>query len=97
MKLRVLLSALVLINFLVPSSIAAENNSVATRSPIDRPDDLSGYQIRLIYVVPADVKDRNLDTDGTIAKWLEEVRKVSKVQTGLTPRFDTYQNTQLPS
>ena len=92
MKIRVLLSALILFNFLAPSSMAAENNSVASRSSIDRLDDLSGYQIRLIYVVPADVKDRNLDTDGTIAKWLEEVRKVSKVQTGLTPRFDTYQN-----
>ena len=92
MKLRVLLSAFLFINFLAPSSMAVENNSVATRSSIDRPDDLSGYQIRLIYVVPADVKDRNLDTNGTISKWIEEVKKVSKVQTGLTPRFDTYQN-----
>ena len=73
-------------------AIAAENNSAPIRSLVDRPDDLAGYQIRLIYVVPADVKDRNLDTDGTVAKWIEQVRKVSRVQTGLTPRFDTFQN-----
>ena len=73
-------------------AIAAENSSAPIRSLADRPDDMTGYQIRLIYVVPADVKDRNLDTNGTIAKWIEEVRKVSRVQTGLTPRFDTFQN-----
>jgi hypothetical protein len=78
---------------LFPSlAIAAENNSVPIRSLVDRPDDLIGYQIRLIYVVPADVKDRNLDTNGTISRWIDEVRKITRVQTGLTPRFDTYQN-----
>jgi len=56
------------------SATAADNNSVAIRSLVDRPDDLIGYQIRLIYVVPADIKDRNLDTNGTISKWIDEVR-----------------------
>jgi hypothetical protein len=78
---------------LFPSTaIAAENNSSPVRSLVDRPDDLAGYQIRLIYVVPSDIKDRILDTNGTISKWIDEVRKISRVQTGLTPRFDTYQN-----
>jgi hypothetical protein len=91
-RIRFLLS-LVLLTGLIPSvGIAAENNSSPIRSLIDRPDDLIGYQVRLIYVVPADVKDRNLDTNGTIRKWIDEVRKISRAQTGLTPRFDTYQN-----
>ena len=94
MKRFIILLALVLIgnSAFIVSAIAADNSAVAIRSLVDRPDDLIGYQIRLIYVVPADAKDRNLDTNGTIGKWIEEARKISRVQTGLTPRFDTYLN-----
>ena len=81
-----------LLSIIPSTSIAAENNSAPIRSLVDRQDDSTGYQLRLIYVVPADVKDRNLDTNGTISKWIDEVRKITRVQTGLTPRFDTYQN-----
>ena len=87
-----LASALIGNSAFIVSSIAAESNTVAIRSLVDRPDDLIGYQVRLIYVVPADAIDRNLDTNGTIGKWIEEIRKISRVQTGLTPRFDTYQS-----
>ncbi len=92
MRLKTLLCLTLLLSLFPSTAIAAENNSAPIRSLVDRPDDLIGYQIRLIYVVPADVKDRNLDTNGTISKWIEEVRKVSRVQTGLTPRFDAFQN-----
>ena len=92
MKLKTLLCLTLLLSLFPSTAIAAENNSSPIRSLNDRPDDLAGYQIRLIYVVPSDVKDRNLDTNGTISKWIDEVRKISRVQTGLTPRFDTYQN-----
>ena len=92
MRLKTLLCLTLLLSLFPSTAIAAENNSSPIRSLIDRPDDLAGYQIRLIYVVPSDVKDRNLDTNGTISKWIDEVRKISRVQTGLTPRFDTYQN-----
>lgn len=91
-RIRVLMCLTLLLSILPFSPTATANSSAPIRSLVDRPDDLTGYQIRLIYVVPADVKDRNLDTNGTIAKWIEEVRKVSRVQTGLTPRFDTFQN-----
>jgi hypothetical protein len=91
-RLKVLLCLTLLLSLFPSVAIAAENNSVPIRSLVDRPDDLIGYQIRLIYVVPADVKDRNLDTNGTISKWIDEVRKITRTQTGLTPRFDTYQN-----
>ena len=91
---RVLLSLLVALGLItsITPAIAVDNSSVAIRSLTDRPDDLTGYQVRLIYVLPADAKDRNLDTNGTIGKWIEEVRNISRVQTGLTPRFDTYQS-----
>jgi len=92
LRLRILLLLALLLGAFPSNAIAAENNSAPMRSLVDRPDDLVGYQIRLIYVVPADVSDRNLDTNGTISKWIEEVRKISRVQTGLTPRFDTYQD-----
>ena len=92
MRLKTLLCLTLLLSLFPSTAIAAENNSAPIRSLVDRPDDLAGYQIRLIYVVPSDVKDRNLDTNGTISKWIDEVRKISRVQTGLTPRFDTYQN-----
>jgi hypothetical protein len=81
-----------MLSSLPSAAMAVENNSAPIRSLVDRPDDLVGYQLRLIYVVPADVKDRNLDTNGTISTWIDEVRRVSKVQTGLTPRFDSFQN-----
>ena len=92
MRLKVLMCLTLLLSILPFSPTATANSSAPIRSLVDRPDDLNGYQVRLIYVVPADVKDRNLDTNGTIAKWIEEVKKISKVQTGLTPRFDTHQN-----
>ena len=92
MRLRVFLCITLVLSILPFVSSAAANSSVPVRSLVDRPDDLTGYQVRLIYVVPSDVKDRNLDTDGTIGKWIEEVRKISRVQTGLTPRFDSHQN-----
>ena len=92
MRVRVLICLSLVLSILPFVSTAAANSSVPVRSLVDRPDDLTGYQVRLIYVVPADVKDRNLDTDGTIGKWIEEVRKISRVQTGLTPRFDSHQN-----
>jgi hypothetical protein len=57
---------------------------------VDRPDDLSGYQIRLIYVVPAGSKDRKLDTNGTISNWIQQVKTISRTQIGLTPIFDSY-------
>jgi len=76
------------------TSFAAENDSAPVRSLVDRPDDLSGYQIRLIYVVPAFSKDRNLDTNGTISNWIQQVKTISRTQIGLTPIFDSYLSKQ---
>jgi hypothetical protein len=41
--------------------------SSLTRSTSDRPDDYAGYQIHVMYVLPADGVDEKLDTNGTIS------------------------------
>ena len=90
MKLKATLCLALIMSLFLPVPKVSADNAELSRSLIDRPDDLAGYQIRLIYVVPADVQSRNLDINGAIVNWIEEIKKVSKVQIGLTPRFDTY-------
>jgi hypothetical protein len=60
------------------------------RSTTDRPDQVAGSLVHLVYVLPADATDRHLDTDGAIAgsfaaaqKWLADVG-------GVRLRLDTY-------
>jgi len=89
-KLRIWLCLTILLSAIPITSFAAENDSAPVRSLVDRPDDLSGYQIRLIYVVPAGYKDRKLDTNGTISNWIQQVKTISRNQIGLTPIFDSY-------
>jgi hypothetical protein len=50
----------------------------ASRVTVDRPDDLSGNQVHVMYVLPSDGSDRNYDTSGALAnsvssfnRWLE--------------------------
>ncbi len=90
MNLRIWLCLTLLLSAIPGTSFAAENDSAPVRSLVDRPDDLSGYQIRLIYVVPAGSKDRKLDTNGTISNWIAQVKNISRAQIGLTPIFDSY-------
>ncbi len=40
----------------------------AGRATSDRPDDVTGPQVHVFYVVPADGEDRQLDLDGTLAR-----------------------------
>ena len=47
------------------------------RAVWDRPDDIEGPQIHFVYVVPSDVHDLNLDTNGSI------VRSVGAIQNWL--------------
>jgi hypothetical protein len=48
-------------------------SAVLPRSTIDRPDDVTGPQIHVIYALPSDGTDRTLDQsetlDGTVASW----------------------------
>ena len=45
--------------------------SAPVRATSDRPDDVSGAQIHVFYVLPADGTDRHLDTDGTLARTVQ--------------------------
>lgn len=72
-------------------SSSAEQDNVLPRSGTDRPDDLNGYQVRLIYVVPSDRPDRQLDEKGYLNNWITQIIYETRVQIGLTPRFDKYE------
>lgn len=52
------------------------------RAESDRPDEQPGNQIHAFYVVPSDAADRKLDTDGTIAGWIQEGASWLKSQSG---------------
>lgn len=68
--------------------IAAE--AASTRSLIDRPDEVLGPQIHLIYVVAKDAEDRNWDTNGQIKKWVDQSQTWFTSQIGRSLRYDKF-------
>ncbi len=54
----------------------------------DQPDLVNGFQIKPIYVVPSDGKDKAYDTNGYIAGILDEGNKYLRAQIGLTVPID---------
>ena len=65
---------------------------VLPRASSDRPDDIAGPQVHVLYVVAADVADRGLDTDGEIAASVASWQSWLRGQTGGRGiRLDTYQ------
>lgn len=61
----------------------------AVRTTIDLPDAQQGFQIKPVYLLPADVRDTSADTDGTIADLLTEGNKFLKSQIGREFVIDT--------
>ena len=62
------------------------------RATTDRPDDISGSQVHVVYMLPADGVDQSLDTNGTVAGAVEWARSWFSGQTGgRRVRFDTAQ------
>jgi hypothetical protein len=62
------------------------------RSLVDRPDDLTGNQVHIMYVLASDSPDRSLDTNGVIEHSVESFDGWLRARTqnrGL--RLDTYQ------
>jgi hypothetical protein len=69
---------------------APAQTAASARSTADRTDDLAGYQIHVMYVLPSDGMDYNLDTGGAIASSVAAAQKWFEVQTrGRRLRFDT--------
>lgn len=62
-----------------------------TRSLVDRPDDVTGYQIHLFYVLPADIADEFRDTFGTLDAMVNEAQQWLKGNLGKQFIIDTYQ------
>ena len=61
------------------------------RSEVDRPDDSTRPQFRVLYVVPKDRKDEGHDKSGKICKSIQAVGKwMQKQSGGPSFRFDTY-------
>ena len=68
-----------------------EVKASAVRQTTDQPDDNSDYQIHVMYVLPSDRTDRDLDTNGTIATSVSAWENWLCNQTkGKTLRLDTY-------
>jgi len=62
------------------------------RTTIDRPDDVVGSQVHVVYVLPSDGIDRQLDTDGTLGNTVGSWQTWLSGQTGgRVLRLDTYQ------
>jgi len=62
------------------------------RSIVDRSDDSSGPQVHVMYVIPSDGEDRQLDVDGTLARSVASFHNwFSQRSNGLAFRFDTFQ------
>jgi len=65
--------------------------SPAVRSSIDRPDDIPGSQVHVVYVLPRGSKDRELDTRVDIANSVAAFQRWLARATRMQIRFDLYQ------
>lgn len=63
------------------------------RSTVDRPDDVLGDQVHVMYVLPSDGVDQRLDSDGTVDAAIQLARDwvVAQTNNSRRVRFDTYQ------
>jgi len=91
---RLLLACAVLvaaIAVVAAAGAASPPNRPLPRAKRDRPDDLHGSQIHLVYVLPSDGTDRHLDTGGEIANSVAAFQRWLAAQTGGRDlRLDTY-------
>jgi hypothetical protein len=62
-----------------PAAATSASSPTTERQTADRPDDHDGYQVHVLYVLPSDGNDEQLDTNGWIAtavasaqRWLEK-------------------------
>jgi Divergent InlB B-repeat domain len=86
----VLIGACVLLTAAGTPSSAAIRQSLP-RATADRPDEATGPQVHVFYVIPAGGTDRGLDTDGTIAASSSNFQAWLRSQTGgRNLRLDTY-------
>ena len=83
-RITSILLATLLASFVTPSAYA-----IPTRSLLDRPDEITGPQIHLIYLVAKDMDDRNWDTNDQIKKWVDQSQNWLQSKVGKKIRYDT--------
>ena len=67
-----------------------DRETSADYSTSDRPDDVEGYQVHFIYVLPSDGQDSELDVDGEIALSAAAMNRWLEGESGHRLRYDTY-------
>lgn len=85
--MRLSITLLLLLSIFLP----AVHAQTVERTLIDRPDDEGGYQVQVVYVIPSDGVDRELDINGAIAtSFTSVIQWMAKTTGGRTLRVDTY-------
>lgn len=64
--------------------------SYFSRSSLDRPDAVSGHQIHVLYVVPADSCDERLDSSGALHDSLTSINEWLRTNYSVRWRLDVY-------
>jgi hypothetical protein len=86
----VIAAALAVVGVLALGGGSFHNAFKIQRNTGDRPDDISGAQIHVMYVLPADGEDEQLDTSGTIAMSIAAAQNWFTARTdGRWLKFDT--------
>ena len=88
MLIALLYGALVVLSVAAP---ARSGSSAITRSTVDRPDQLSEWQIHAVYFVPKGSRDARLDSDGTLDAGVRRMQAwFRRASDGYTWRLDTF-------
>ena len=74
--------------FRIPPTVL--DNPVGMRSSADRPDDISGPQIHVVYATRTGDEDRELDRNGSVDGSFEIIQEWLESEIGRTLRLDTY-------
>ena len=69
---------------------ATLDSPAGARSSRDRPDDITGPQIHVVYATVADGEDQELDRNGSIESSFEIIQEWLEADIGRTLRLDTY-------
>lgn len=72
-------------------SLEIEVSEPNPRATADRPDDFDGPQIHVVYALPSNAEDRNLDRYGNIADSFEAIQGWISDEIGRRLRLDTYE------
>lgn len=65
-------------------------SSPPARSKTDRPDEITGPQVHVIYAVPYDKLDRQLDANGTLTTSIQSFHNWFRQKSNLQIRFDRF-------